>query len=306
MSIEKFDIALKNFLITYEIGKSGSKNTVDAYNRDIKRFLNYLQSEGVDSFENINKEHMLEYVLLLRQGKLSNTKLSDSSYARNISALKSFFKYLCRFENLKNNPSQFLKFGKIKKRFPDFLSYEQIFKVLRSFDLSNPVDLRNRCIIEVLYACGLRVSELSDLKISNIDLDNQVLVVIGKGNKERMVPFYNKCKKVINKYILEARSLWTKDDGFLIVSQKGKQLSTRSIQTIVKNAGEQCMLPMSLHPHMIRHSFATHLVDNGADLRVVQELLGHETLVTTQIYTHVSVDRLKDVVNKSHPRSKVE
>ncbi|MFV0479134.1 MAG: site-specific tyrosine recombinase/integron integrase [Anaerorhabdus sp.] len=300
-----FDDSLEGFLNQYQIGKTGSKKTVEAYRRDVNRFLGYLKSQEINSFEDITKDDILSYVMALRSGELTQKRYSTASFARSMSALRSFFKYLHRYEGIKNNPTPYLKASKVKKKLPEFLTYDQIMKVLRSFDLSNPVELRNRCIIEVLYACGLRLSEVTELKVSRIDFEQQTLIILGKGNKERMVPFYPKCGRLILKYLDESRSLWLKKEhDVLFVSQKGTPLSNRAVQMILKETGERNELPMVLHPHMIRHSFATHLLDNGADLRVVQELLGHENLVTTQIYTHVSVDRLKEVVQNAHPRAK--
>lgn len=302
-----FDKSLDQFLMQYKIGKSGSERTTEAYRRDVQRFLDYLKEREVSSFERITKEDILDYVVALRTGEISGGKPSDASYARAISALRSFFKYLHRHQGLENDPTQYLKATKVKKKLPEFLTFDQMMGILKSFDLQDPVQLRNRCIIELLYACGLRVGELAGLQISRIDFESQTLIVLGKGNKERMVPFYPKCGRVIKKYIIEARNLWVKSSlDVLFVSQQGNPLTERSIQLILKKVGENQNLPMGLHPHMIRHSFATHLLDNGADLRVVQELLGHENLVTTQIYTHVTVDRLKEVIKKSHPRSKEE
>ncbi len=304
MSLIKFEKSLENFLVQYQIGKSGSKRTEDAYRRDVYRFLIFLDERNVSSFETISKDDILDYVMCLRSGQLTEKKLSSASFARSISALRSFFKYLHRYEGVKNNPTQYLKTTKVKKKLPEFLTFDQVMHVLRSFNLDDPVELRNRCMLEVLYACGLRVSELAELQVSKIDFNQQILVVVGKGNKERMIPFYPKCGRLIQKYMKEARSLWMKENhDVLFISQRGNPITARAIQLILMKAGEDNNLPMKLHPHMLRHSFATHLLDNGADLRVVQELLGHENLVTTQIYTHVSVDRLKEVIQNAHPRS---
>ncbi|MEF9891765.1 MAG: tyrosine recombinase XerC [Anaerorhabdus sp.] len=305
MQVDSFDKSLDSFLDYIKISKSGSIKTEDAYRRDIGRFLNYLHEEKITSFEKVDKEVMMNYMTLLRSGKITKTKISNTSFARVLSSLRSFYKYLNRYEGIENNPIQYFKSPKSKKSLPNFLTFEQMMNLLRSFDLDDSAQLRNRCIIETIYACGLRISEATSLKINNIHFSQQVLTVVGKGNKERMIPFYPKCGRLIEKYMNEARSLWIKEEhGYLFVSQSGKPITPRAVQMILKDAGERIGLSVEVHPHMLRHSFATHMLDNGADLRTVQELLGHENLSTTQIYTHVTVDRLKNVVKQSHPRSK--
>lgn len=305
MQIDSLDKSLESFLDYIRLSKSGSTKTEDAYRRDIGRFLAYLHEENIVSFEAVDKEVMMNYMTLLRSGQITKTKISNTSFARVLSSLRSFYKYLNRTQGIENNPIQHFKSPKTKKSLPNFLTFEQMMSLLRSFDLSDPVECRNRCIIETIYACGLRVSEVTSLKVQDIHMNQQVLTVIGKGNKERMIPFYPKCGRLIEKYMNEARPCWLKEEhGFLFVSQSGKPITPRAVQLILKSAGERIGLSVEVHPHMLRHSFATHLLDNGADLRVVQELLGHENLSTTQIYTHVTVDRLKNVVQQSHPRSK--
>ncbi|MEG2254540.1 site-specific tyrosine recombinase/integron integrase [Anaerorhabdus sp.] len=305
MQVDSFDRSLDSFLDYIKISKSGSIKTEDAYRRDIGRFLDYLHEEKITSFEKVDKEVMMNYMTLLRSGKITKTKISNTSFARVLSSLRSFYKYLNRYEGIENNPIQYFKSPKSKKSLPNFLTFEQMMNLLRSFDLDDSAQLRNRCIIETIYACGLRISEATSLKINNIHFSQQVLTVVGKGNKERMIPFYPKCGRLIEKYMNEARSLWIKEEhGYLFVSQSGKPITPRAVQMILKDAGERIGLSVEVHPHMLRHSFATHMLDNGADLRTVQELLGHENLSTTQIYTHVTVDRLKNVVKQSHPRSK--
>jgi site-specific recombinase XerD len=176
---------------------------------------------------------------------------------------------------------------------------------MNSFDLEDPIQLRNRTLIEVMYACGLRLSEISTLKLDKISFDEEILVVLGKGNKERMIPFYPACGQLIQLYLKNARPLWDKQKSdCLFINQKGTTLTGRSIETIIKSCCIEAGLGEHVHPHMIRHSFATHLLDNGADLRLVQELLGHQNLSTTQIYTHVTVDRLSSVIRNNHPYAK--
>ena len=285
--------------------KSGSKHTLDAYSRDLRRFWCFMEQSGIHDVNQISKLDVLKYTEELKSGKLTEKPVSESSYARNLSVLKSFYKYLNLHEGIESNPVQFFKAKNKSRKIPEFLTLDEIASILNVFDCSDPVELRNRCIIEVLYACGLRLSEASSLKCSRISFEEEVLFVHGKGDKERMVPFYPGCAHIMKRYLHEARVLWDtgKSDAFFL-NQKGNALSGRSIETILKQACIRANLSENIHPHMIRHSFATHMLDNGADLRLVQELLGHANLSTTQIYTHVTVDRLKSVVSQNHPYAK--
>ena len=299
--------SLDRFLNYIKLSRTGSKDTDDAYRRDIERFITYLEDRGIDNFDNVTKEIFSEYITRLRSGDIGGIPLSNSSYARNLSSLKSFYKYLNRSEDIKNNPVRLFKGVVSRRKLPEFLTFEQMDSMLNSFDLSKPSELRDRAMMEVMYACGLRVSECAGLEINKINLKESFLSVIGKESKERMIPFYPRCRKVLELYISEARPILLKDKedpGTLFLNQQGKPISSRSIQNIFEKRGEIANLNIHVHPHMIRHSFATHLLDNGADLRVVQELLGHENLTTTQIYTHVTQDRLQKVVDEAHPHSK--
>ena len=300
-----FDEVLDRFLHHIQISRTGSADTQDAYRRDVERFLGYLEDEKIKSFEKVDKAVISDYVMRLRSGDFGKQPLSNASYARNLSSLRSFFRYLNKYEGVENNPVRQFKGSVPRRKLPDFLTFDQMETLLKSFDLSKPADIRDRCIIEVMYACGLRVSECASLQVSKIHLSERYLSVIGKESKERMVPFYGRCAKLIELYLKEARPQFKQEaTDILFLNQKGKPLSTRSIQDICAKRGELAGLSVHVHPHMIRHSFATHLPDNGADLRVVQELLGHENLSTTQIYTHVTSDRLRAAVDKAHPHAK--
>lgn len=305
--MEDFEYSLDRFLAALALAKTGSKDTEDAYRRDISRFLDYLKENGFTSFEKVGRETISDYITELRSGDISGTPLSNASFSRNLSALKSFWRYLNVHEGVKNNPVQIFKGAKTKRHLPDYLTFEQMENMLESFDLSKPADIRDRCIIETMYACGLRVSECAGIQIKDIRLKEGWLSVFGKESKERQVPFYRRCGQLIDLYLRKARPVFMEDKeehGIFFVNQKGKPITSRSIQLIVEKAGINADLNIHVHPHMIRHSFATHLLDNGADLRIVQELLGHENLSTTQIYTHVTQDRLSKVVEAAHPHGK--
>ena len=219
--------------------------------------------------------------------------------------MRSFYRYLCKKHVCSENP--FLSFGKIhvEKHLPDVLTVDQIERILNVFDLDDPLEVRNRCIIETIYACGLRISECCSLKMKDIDAQQMLIRVIGKGNKERMIPYYPRLNELIDLYVGMFRNEYA-DPGFpyLFVSKRRGKISARSVQLLLEDVKNRAGLEIDLHPHMLRHSFATHLLDNGADLRSVQELLGHENLSTTQLYTHLTYDRLKKTVEKAHPHAK--
>lgn len=294
---------LDNFIDYFKIKRSGSLDSLDSYYRDISRFINYLEDNNFKSFDDVKKEDVLEYVNILRNGSITKTKISNSTYSRNLSALRSFYKYLIEIEEANSNPFMLIKKVHVEKHLPDVLTFNQIETILDSFDLTKPLEIRNRCIVETIYACGLRVSECTNLLIDNVNLKDCYLTVIGKGNKERMIPFYPRLKELIELYIDEYRNVYQKDSPYLFVSNRGDKITPRSIQMILDSVRIKANIPFSLHPHMLRHSFATHMLDNGADLRSVQELLGHENLSTTQLYTHLTFDRLKKSVNDAHPHS---
>ncbi|NLH62920.1 MAG: tyrosine recombinase XerC [Erysipelotrichaceae bacterium] len=301
-----FEECLDRFLNHVSLSRTGSKDTQDAYRRDIERFLTYLAEKDIDDLNKVAKEDISEYITALRSGEIGGTKLSNASFARNLSSLKSFYRYLNRSEGIETNPVRMFHGGKTHRRLPEYLTFDQMEMLLDSFDLSEPSEIRNRTMVEVMYACGLRVSECAGLKIADIDLKEQFLTVLGKESKERMIPFYPRCGQLIQLYLTEVRPVYmnkTEEHGILFVNQHGRPITSRSIEEVVSLGGEKAGIPFHLHPHMIRHSFATHLLDNGADLRTVQELLGHENLSTTQIYTHVTQDRLRKAVDQAHPHS---
>ena len=296
---------LDNFISYIYDARSKSDATADSYYRDISRFIEYLKENDINDFNSVDKNIVFDYIQLLRSGEITRGKISNSSYARNLSALRSFYKYLCIKHVADQNPFKLFKNIKTEKHLPDVLTFDQIEKILDCFNLDDPLDVRNRCIIETIYACGLRISECCDLLIDNVDQRNLILRVIGKGNKERIVPFYPRLSELIDLYKKMYRNEYA-EDGFkyLFVSSRHGKISPRSVQYLLDEVKVKANIPVDIHPHMLRHSFATHLLDNGADLRTVQELLGHANLSTTQLYTHLTYDRLKKTVEKSHPHSR--
>ena len=304
---DSFERSLDRFLDHIRLSRTGSADTENAYRRDIERFLEYLRDNHVDSFEDVTKEDISDYITRLRSGDIGGVPLSNSSYARNLSSLKSFYRYLNRNEGIEANPVRMFKGASTRRKLPEFLTFDQMEQLLDWFDLDDPAGIRDRCMIEVMYACGLRVSECAGLQMDKINLKERYLSVIGKESKERMIPFYPRCAQLIELYLEESRPVFMEgkeEHGYLFVSKRGTPITSRSIQMLCEKSGEAAGLSVHVHPHMIRHSFATHLLDNGADLRIVQELLGHENLSTTQIYTHVTQDRLQKVVDEAHPHSR--
>lgn len=299
------DKFLEQYLLSLNNTRSGSINTNESYKRDISRFITFLNNNQINDFNDVDKHVVYEYVLALRNGEITHSHLSENSISRSMSSLRSFFKYLCRNEICNNNPFLLVHQNKIKRKLPNVLSFDEVNTLFNYFDLNDPISLRNRTILETIYACGLRISELTNLNLNDIDFENMYLKVLGKGKKERMVPFYPRLKQLLLRYLNNYRSLYCDESiEALFINQKGKRITPRYIQLILEKNSKECGLKINVHPHSLRHSFATHLLDNGADLRVVQELLGHENLSTTQLYTHLTVDRLKNIVNKAHPHKK--
>lgn len=282
---------------------SSSENTLDAYNRDIKRFIDFLSAEGTKSLQEVDNLLVRTYITKLRLGEISETKLGDSSLSRNLSSLRSFYYYLIEFHNFEDNPFLQVKQIKQAKNLPDFLYYNEIEQLLESIEVVDFMTLRNKLMFEMMYGCGLRVSEVVDLTINNINVEERFIKIIGKGNKERIVPFHKGIRNLLKDYLKQRETLEANND-FLFLNNRHNQLTSRGVQYVLDKVVLTSGLNKNVHPHMLRHSFATHLLDNGADIKVVQELLGHTNLSTTQIYTHVSVDKLKQVYNNAHPRNK--
>lgn len=296
---------LDSFIAYFNTKRSGSVDSADAYYRDIARFIDYLEKNDINSFNNVNKLEAMDYIAYLRSGENTRCKISNSTYSRNLSALRSFYRYLIETKKADHNPFTQFKKIHVERHLPDVLTFDQIEQILNIFDLDKPIDIRNRCIIETIYACGLRISEACNLLLDKVDLNEMYITVIGKGNKERLVPFYPRLKELIELYLDTFRKEYAKEDcPYLFVSIKGTRMIPRSVQLLLEDVKIKTGIPVNIHPHMLRHSFATHLLDNGADLRTVQELLGHANLSTTQLYTHLTYDRLKSTVDNAHPFSK--
>ncbi len=289
----------KSFLL---IDKSLSENSIKAYISDVERFLIYLNDGyGELTLTSIELSHLKAFIVFLNQ-----IEIAPRSQARIISGIRSFFKYLLIEDIIDSDPSLLLELPTLGKKLPVFLSIEEIDLLEKNIDLSKPEGHRNRAIIETLYSCGLRVSELINLKLTNLFFDLDFIKVTGKGDKERLVPISKQAIDEINIYIAEIRNhqiIKTGFENYVFLNRRGQKLTREMIFTIVKDLAEKVGLNKNISPHTFRHSFATHLVDGGADLRAVQEMLGHESIITTEIYTHLSKEYLRQTITDFHPRS---
>lgn len=290
---------LQQFLDYMLTVHSGSFNTIDSYRRDIQRYLAYLEKVNITSLQNCDRQIVLGYLNELRT-EHKQQPLSNRTIARSLSALRSFYKYLNEIDVVTINPFMAIKVAKKTAKLPDYLFTDEIDMLLDCFDLTDDLGYRNRCMFETMYGCGLRLSELCQLKIADIDFENQILRIVGKGNKQRIVPFYPMIQTLLKHYLTVIRpSFQPQSHTSVFVNRNGQPITPRGVQYILNKTVVDYHLPFSLHPHTLRHSFATHLLDAGVDIRLVQELLGHSNLSTTQIYTHITVDHLKESYKKA-------
>lgn len=293
---------MKGFKAYLQLERSMSDNTVSAYLHDVSMLANYISSNQ-DSIgvERITLSHLRSFL-----EEINELELSAGTQARILSGIKSFFGYLMLEEVIKNDPTQLLEAPKLKRALPVVLSIEEIDMLFAAIDHSTPEGQRNRAMLETMYSCGLRVSELINLLISNLYLEVGFVRVIGKGNKERLVPIGSKAIEQITLYREHTRTqlpkIKTGNEDILFLNRRGSGLSRVMVFMILKDLAEKAGLKKSIHPHTLRHSFATHLVEAGADLRAVQEMMGHKSITTTEIYTHLDRGYLRQTLEKFHPR----
>lgn len=301
----KWDHALKDFQLYLKIERGLSQNSIDSYTLDVKKLIDFLNDNAIgQSPTKINNEIIQQFIYSTAK------EINARSQMRLISGLRSFFDYLVFEDYRKDNPLELIESPKIGRKLPDTLSVADIDALIGAIDLSaeyNKVKIgeRNRAILETLYGCGLRVSELINLKISDLFFEEGFIKVTGKGDKQRFVPIVSSTQKYINIYKDEVRPYIAIKPGFedtLFLNHRGKQLTRAMIFTIIKKLAEKIGLKKNISPHTFRHSFATHLLQNNADLRSIQLMLGHESITTTEIYVHLNKDHLADVVEKFHPR----
>lgn len=291
---------IKSYQSYLKIERGLSKNTIDNYSFDLERLCNFLDSNSmVVSPIQISEETVQQFIYAVSK------EVNARSQARIISGLKSFFSYLIFEDYRDDNPLELIESPRIGRKLPDTLSLEEIDSLINAIDLSSPEGERNRAILETLYGCGLRVSELVSLKISDLFFDEGFVKITGKGNKQRFVPIGELTQKFIKIYKNSIRTHLSIQKGYedtLFLNRRGKQLTRAMIFTIIKNLANKIGLNKSISPHTLRHSFATHLLENGADLRSIQLMLGHESITTTEIYVHLDRKHLTQIINTFHPR----
>ncbi|ASO06252.1 site-specific tyrosine recombinase XerD [Arenibacter algicola] len=296
----KWNRALQDFQHYLNLERGLSKNSISNYVLDVEKLMLFLEAHQiVETPINIHKSTIQQFIYELAKN------VNPRSQARVISGLKSFFNYLIFEDYRQDNPMELIESPKVGRKLPDTLSEEEINELIGAIDLSKPEGERNRAILETLYGCGLRVSELLDLKLSDLYFEEDFIKVTGKGDKQRFVPISDINKKYINIYRKEIRVHMTIKKGaedVLFLNRRGNKLTRAMIFTIIKQLAQEIGLQKSISPHTFRHSFATHLLQNGADLRAIQQMLGHESITTTEVYMHVDRTHLAEVMNKYHPR----
>ena len=292
--------SIKEFKYYLKVERSLADNSVNAYIRDIRKLADFCSKIKVDEL-NISVNEIREFI-----ADLNSKNISARSQARIISGIKAFFKYLIIEDYITNDPAMLIENPKIGLKLPEVLSVGEIELIISSIDLSNKQGERNRAILETLYSCGLRVTELINLKISNINFKEGYIKVIGKGDKERLTPIGSNALKYISIYVNEVRihqKISKNHEDFVFLNNRGSKLSRVMIFTLIKRIVDKVGIKKKVSPHTFRHSFATHLIEGGADLRAVQEMLGHESITTTEIYTHLDRDYLRSNIMQFHPRS---
>lgn len=293
---------VEDYLEYLEYQKNYSKYTIDSYEENLKEFLSFLNQECISNIKEVNYQVLRNYMIFLYQKNYKKRTI-----AQHISTIRSFFKYLSKNFIIKDNPALLLSTPKLEKNLPKFLYQDQLEQLLKTPDTNSKKDIRDRFILELLYSTGIRVSELVSIKISDINFYDKTIKIKGKGNKERIVLYGDICQKKLNDYLNNSRPLYEKEKTpYLLLNQNGRKLTTRGVQTIIDDIIRHSSLQIHISPHVLRHTFATHLLNNGADLLTVQELLGHSSLKATEVYTHVTDEHLKQVYENCHPRAKKE
>ena len=292
MNIDKFLDYLK-----YE--RNYSNNTIIAYENNIRGFLSYCKIKNVKNMNEVNYQFIRGYISYLYK-----QKYQAKSITRILSALRSFFKYLKREEKISTNPLDLITSPKVEKKLPKYLTINDVEKILNAPDMSNKIGIRDAFILELLYVTGIRVSELTNIKLNDISIVEKKIKIMGKGSKERIVYYGTRCQELLNKYLHIRNDFLKQANDYLILSNTGKQISARELRNIINRLKVKAGIDINISPHTFRHTFATHMLNEGADLRSVQELLGHENLSTTTIYTHLTNEKLRRTYLSTHPRAK--
>ena len=295
-----WESSIKEFKYYLKVERSLADNSIQSYLRDINKLANYCRDIKKNE-KSVTTKDIRNFI-----SHLVSEKISSRSQARIISGIKAFYKYLILEDYITDDPTLLIENPKIGLKLPEVLSVEEIELIISSIDLSKKQGQRNKAIIETLYSCGLRVTELINLKISNINFNDEYIKVIGKGNKERLTPIGSNALKYIQIYVNEVRihqKISKGNEDIVFLNNRGSKLSRVMIFTLIKNILKKIGIKKKVSPHTFRHSFATHLIEGGADLRAVQEMLGHESITTTEIYTHLDKDYLRSNIMQFHPRS---
>jgi integrase/recombinase XerD len=294
------ELFLKEYLAYLKLERNLSENTLLSYKNDITTFLSFLSNYRVSDPSNISSDKITAFFKTLK-----NLGLTNTSAARYFSSIKGFFSYLIKNHYIVKNPIEKINAPKLSKKLPAVLNINDIEKILSAPNVNDTLGLRDKAILELLYACGTRVSELISLKLSDLFLQDEVIRVLGKGSKERLIPIGSSAIKWVNHYIKNSRSLLmkiSKSENHVFLNSRGSKLSRMGIWKIIDRYVKEAGIKKEVHPHTFRHSFATHLLEGGADLRAVQKMLGHADISTTQIYTHIDRDYIKQVHKQFHPR----
>jgi integrase/recombinase XerC len=289
--------AFEKFIDYLKVERNASRYTVRNYDADLREFFEFLKSESIKSLDEVNKDVLRDYLYQLMENGFART-----SIARKLSAVRSFYRYLQREELVSVSPAATISSPKLDRKLPVFLSQEETARLVEAPDITKPAGMRDRAFLELLYASGLRVSELAGLDVSQVDRETKEIRVWGKGAKERIVLMGDPAARALTTYLEQGRpKLNKRGDPAVFLNQDGGRLTVRSVQSLVQYYAKSVGIDKDVHPHTVRHTFATHLLNGGADLRVVQELLGHASLSSTQIYTHVSKAQAKKVYLAAHP-----
>lgn len=279
-----------------------SENSIAAYRSDLEDFSDWLKEQGKNSYSEVSRDDIIDFL-----GARKEQEMEPSSLARRLVAIKVFFRYLAQEKFIPDNITSVMDSPKLGRILPEFITAVEVDALMNVWSLEDRdfLAIRNRVILELMYACGLRVSEVAALNVSSVNLDDRVIRVVGKGSKERIVPVGHLALRALGRYLKEARPYLLKspDEPTLFLSRLGRRLDRERIWGIIKETARLAGITKNVHPHTLRHSFASHLLENGADLRVIQEMLGHADIATTQIYTHIDQRRLLEVQRKFHPRA---
>ena len=289
---------LDDFINYLEYERNYSNNTIIAYKNNILQLINYLESININDIKSVKYETIRGYLSYLHENKYKSKSIS-----RMISSMRSFFKYL-KVENvITNNPMTLISNPKLEKKLPKYLTINEVEKILNVPDMNDKIGIRDAFILELLYVSGIRVSELVNIKLNDIEESQRRIKILGKGNKERYVLYGSRCSELLKKYISVRSDFLKYPNDYLILSKTGRKINTREIRNIINRIKTKAGISISISPHTFRHTFATHMLNEGADIRAVQELLGHENLSTTTIYTHLTNEKLRRTYLNTHPRA---